>query len=81
LNAAPIPDPKQRRDRKQFLIKGAVPSPINRPNGCFFNPRCKFAMDECKKKFPEYYTVEPRHYAACFLHKDKTVMKDDIPAL
>ncbi|MDN5341823.1 ABC transporter ATP-binding protein [Oceanotoga sp. DSM 15011] len=71
LNAAPVPDPKIRRDRKQFIIKGQVPSPINRPNGCFFNPRCKFVMDECKKNYPESFNLNKNHRVACYLYKDK----------
>lgn len=75
LNAAPIPDPTKRRDRKQFILKGVVPSPVNRPNGCFFNPRCKHVMDECKKKYPNYYEIQDKQFAACFLHKDKKVLE------
>ena len=69
LNSAPIPDPHKRRDRKQFIIKGQVPSPINRPSGCFFSPRCKYVKDECKKSFPNYYDVGENHKVGCFLYK------------
>lgn len=70
LNAAPLPDPRKRRDRKKFLVKGQVPSPVNRPKGCFFNPRCPYAMDICKKDYPEYYKINENHYVACFLYKE-----------
>jgi len=70
LNAAPLPDPRKRRDRKQFLVTGQVPSPVNRPKGCFFSPRCAYAMDECKKDYPGYYKINENHYVACFLYKE-----------
>lgn len=70
LNAAPLPDPRKRRDRKKFLVKGQVPSPVNRPKGCFFSPRCVYAMDICKKDYPEYYEINENHYVACFLYKE-----------
>ena len=34
LSAVPIPDPKHQR--KQIVLGGDVPSPINRPSGCHF---------------------------------------------
>jgi peptide/nickel transport system ATP-binding protein len=77
LNAAPVPDPNKRRDRKQFIISGQVPSPMNRPKGCFFNPRCKFAMDECKQKYPPYYSINDKHFVACYLHKENEIVKGD----
>ena len=38
LSAVPVPDPKYQR--KQIVLGGDVPSPINRPNGCHFHTRC-----------------------------------------
>jgi len=34
-------------------ITGEIPSPINPPNGCYFNPRCNLASAECHIKQPE----------------------------
>ncbi|MBD7984510.1 ABC transporter ATP-binding protein [Sporosarcina sp. Sa2YVA2] len=34
-------------------IQGNVPTPNNKPTGCYFHPRCPFAMDVCKSKMPE----------------------------
>jgi oligopeptide/dipeptide ABC transporter ATP-binding protein len=39
LDAIPVPDPSQRRERK--LLTGDVPSPINPPEGCAFGHRMK----------------------------------------
>ena len=35
------------------ILPGEIPSPENLPGGCHFHPRCKFAMDICKKEFPK----------------------------
>ena len=68
LEAAPVPDPRARRDRKH-LIGGQVPSPINRPSGCFFRTRCPHAMDICAKEYPELVEMEPNHFVSCHLYK------------
>lgn len=67
LAAAPIPDPKKKRNRKE-LIGGQVPSPINRPSGCFFHPRCKYKMEICSKEYPPLFKVSDNHYVACHLY-------------
>ena len=69
LEAAPLPDPKKRRDRKKYLVKGQVPSPVNRPKGCFFNPRCRFVMSVCKENYPDFYRINEKHQVACFLYQ------------
>lgn len=32
---------------------GEVPSPINRPSGCLFHPRCPHANDRCRQEEPQ----------------------------
>ena len=34
-------------------MKGEIPSPINPPPGCAFNPRCPFVFEPCGKVAPE----------------------------
>jgi len=61
--AIPIPDPTKRRERPP--ITGEVPSPVNPPPGCRFNPRCPKAMDVCKKVEPPLVDIGGGHFVAC----------------
>ena len=65
LSAVPIPDPVIDAQRERILLTGEVPSPLNPPPGCVFNPRCPIAIDDCSQVFPELREVEPNHWAAC----------------
>ena len=53
------------------MVKGEVPSPLNVPKGCVFNPRCPYATDLCRAERPPLRTVGGRlaacHYAEQFL--------------
>jgi oligopeptide/dipeptide ABC transporter ATP-binding protein len=63
LDAAPVPNPRAKRDR--IMLKGDLPSPINPPSGCVFRTRCPFAIEACAQVEPALETVGPRHAVAC----------------
>ncbi len=63
LSAAPVPDPKRRRNR--VVLAGDVPSPIDPPSGCRFHTRCIFAKDICTNQEPLFREVREDHFAAC----------------
>ncbi len=68
LSAVPVPDPAVERKRERIILKGGVPSPINRPSGCFFHPRCPWKMEgKCEKEYPPMVKVKENHYVACYL--------------
>jgi len=69
LSATPVPDPKVEKARKRIILTGGVPSPINRPSGCFFNPRCPFKMEVCEKEYPQLIKISDDHWVACHLVK------------
>ncbi|MCW4052798.1 MAG: ABC transporter ATP-binding protein [Candidatus Bathyarchaeota archaeon] len=51
-------------------IPGFPPDLLSPPPGCRFNPRCKYAMDVCRKQIPELVETEPSHFVAChFINK------------
>jgi oligopeptide/dipeptide ABC transporter ATP-binding protein len=70
MSAIPIPNPEQRRQR--VILKGDVPSPVNPPSGCRFNPRCQLRVelggpDICWQQEPLLVPagVGADHLAAC----------------
>lgn len=63
LSAIPIPDPKPREQR--IILTGDVPSPINPPEGCYFNPRCPIATEECRQNKPALKEVAASHKVSC----------------
>ncbi|MEJ5257273.1 MAG: dipeptide ABC transporter ATP-binding protein [Fervidobacterium sp.] len=67
LSASPIPDPAIEKKRKRIILTGNVPSPIARPSGCFFHPRCPFKMDICEKEYPAMKSVSSNHQVSCYL--------------
>ena len=69
LSAVPIPDPIVDRQRKRIILSGDVPSPVNPPAGCHFNPRCRLAKDICKEQEPELIDIGGEHWVACHLVK------------
>jgi len=63
FSSIPIPDPTKRK--KRAPIKGEVPSPVNPPHGCRFNPRCPKAIDICRREEPKLIDVRNEHFVAC----------------
>jgi peptide/nickel transport system ATP-binding protein len=51
-------------------IAGSAPPPGDRPSGCFFAPRCAFAIDRCHQDFPEPAWVSTGHLVRCHRHED-----------
>jgi peptide/nickel transport system ATP-binding protein len=49
-------------------VKGEIPSPIDPPSGCYFHPRCPFAMDRCRLESPALREIAPDHISACHLN-------------
>ena len=67
LSAVPIPDPALEASRNRTVLRGEVPSPLNPPSGCVFNPRCPKAIERCTAEIPTLREIKPDHWAACHL--------------
>ena len=63
LSAAPLLEPGIKR--KQIILQGDGPSPINPPSGCRFHTRCPYALPDCKVIEPPLLEVAPGHHVAC----------------
>ena len=48
------------------VIPGNVPSLNNKPEGCPFHPRCRYATEECRKGFPSGEEAEEGHQVFCW---------------
>lgn len=69
-----IPKPIFNKDRKKIkdVLTGDVPSPMNPPEGCYFHPRCPFAMERCKKDRPVLKNIgsdKKPHLVSCHLYE------------
>src|SRR5262245_35683671 len=47
-------------------IPGVVPALSDLPEGCTFAPRCPFADERCRSRYPAYEEKRPGHWAACW---------------
>jgi peptide/nickel transport system ATP-binding protein len=63
MKAVPVPDP--RVPSGDAALTGEVPSPANPPPGCYFHPRCPFAVEACRTETPALREVAPGHFARC----------------
>jgi oligopeptide/dipeptide ABC transporter ATP-binding protein len=64
--SAPIPDPESKI--KRIPLIGEIPPITRPPSGCRFHPRCKHAMDRCKKEEPKLVEKSGR-LVACYLYE------------
>lgn len=71
LAAVPKPDPRLKGVRT--LLEGEVADPANPPKGCYFNPRCRYAIDICRQVTPQQEEIEPEHFVSCHRAKELTL--------
>jgi len=63
ISSIPQPDPRKRL--KTVAAIGEVPSMVNLPTGCRFNPRCPYAEEICRQQDPSLREILPAHLSAC----------------
>ncbi|PYM18470.1 MAG: peptide ABC transporter ATP-binding protein [Candidatus Rokuibacteriota bacterium] len=63
LSAAPEPDPRVRSRR--LMLQGEVANPAAPPGGCYFHPRCPYAIDVCRTETPAWQEISPAHFVGC----------------
>ena len=54
------------RTGRLIPIEGTPPDLTNLPEGCAFEPRCRFAVDRCREQRPELQEYASGHKAACW---------------
>ena len=60
-----------QRKRDFAPIEGEIPSPLNPPDGCFFNPRCPHVRNLCRADQPQLETIGQDHTVACHYWQEK----------
>ena len=63
MSAVPKPDPLY--ESKRIIMQGDVADPSNPPSGCYFHPRCQYAIETCSQVTPEFRELKPDHFVAC----------------
>jgi oligopeptide/dipeptide ABC transporter ATP-binding protein len=71
LAAIPVPDPRARAERKP--LTGEVANPAAPPSGCYFHPRCPYAVDKCKTTAPAWEELEPGRFVRCHRARELTL--------
>lgn len=60
-----LSDEEEALKPQKIKSVGEIPSPLNKPKGCPFNPRCPFKKEICMQEIPEMREVAPGHFASC----------------
>jgi peptide/nickel transport system ATP-binding protein len=60
-----IDDGTAAPQRERIVLTGDAPSPIDKPPGCAFHTRCRYAQDICRTQRPPLAEVSPGTLAAC----------------
>jgi len=58
-----------KRSERLTVIPGAVPTPLEIPEGCPFHPRCPRVTDRCRREHPSLHTVGGNHQVRCHLYE------------
>ncbi len=63
---ASIPPESPFEEKKENILKGELPSPLNLPSGCPLSTRCPLSRDLCRQQTPQLQSLaEDGHRVAC----------------
>jgi peptide/nickel transport system ATP-binding protein len=71
LSAVPEPDPRVRG--KRIVLQGEVANPASPPSGCYFHPRCPYAIEVCRTQAPVFQEIAPGHLVSCHRARELTL--------
>jgi peptide/nickel transport system ATP-binding protein len=82
-----VPNPHAGLKTQEAPSRGEIPSLIDPPPGCPFEPRCPYAMDACRKVMPGISWLSSHHWVRCHLYPEgeaalgtRTKIQDPAPA-
>lgn len=76
LNSIPRVDKGKALQERLEAIPGNVPNPLHLPEGCAFHPRCRFAIDDCKKAIPQLEDTGNGHMVRCIRWNDLSLKEE-----
>ena len=71
LSAVPEPDPRLRS--KRIVLQGEVANPASPPSGCYFHPRCAYAIERCRTETPAWQEVSKGRFVSCHRAEELTL--------
>ncbi len=77
ISAVPKPNPRLRTE--PIVLRGEVADAANPPTGCYFHPRCRYAVDRCSTEAPELREVMPGHFVSC--HRAEEITLQGVPSV
>ncbi len=75
-----LPRLDEARAERLQSIEGLPPDLISLPPGCPFEPRCVYAIEQCRLERPSLQPVAPRHTVACWVDVTQVAPKRRIEA-
>jgi oligopeptide/dipeptide ABC transporter ATP-binding protein len=78
LNSIPRVDKAVVHQTRLEAIPGNVPNPLYLPVGCSFHPRCRFAIEDCKKAIPPLEDTGEGHMVRCIRWRDLALKEEAI---
>mgnify|MGYP000141499261 CR=1 FL=1 len=75
MSAVPKSDPDIVSDH--IVLEGEVPDPGKPPSGCYFHPRCRYAIERCRVQSPELEEIKPGHFVSC--HRARELSLRGVP--
>ena len=62
---------KMGDEKGKFVqIPDSLPNPMNKPQGCYFHPRCPYATDKCREAMPPMEKLSGGREVRCWRHKE-----------
>jgi peptide/nickel transport system ATP-binding protein len=71
MSAVPKADPRQQK--KRIVLEGEVADPANPPSGCYFHPRCPYALERCRVEQPAFREFPGQRFVACHRAEELTL--------
>lgn len=74
-----FPGQSQKEFRGFKSIPGEVPHLAHLPSGCYFSPRCRRALDICRREFPPMKEINKGHWVSCWNPIRNSRLQQDTP--